>query len=51
MCASCGCGMPEDTHGDDRNITWSQVQAAAHASKTTPAQVAQNIQDMTSKQG
>jgi hypothetical protein len=44
MCASCGCGVPEDTHGDERNITWSQVQAAAQASNTTPAQVAQNIQ-------
>ena len=21
MCANCGCGIPEDKHGDDRNIT------------------------------
>jgi hypothetical protein len=20
MCASCGCGIPEDKHGEDRNI-------------------------------
>ena len=31
MCVSCGCGSPEDKHGDDRNITLSELQAAADA--------------------
>ena len=33
MCVTCGCGKPEDKHGDERNITLSQVQAAAEAAK------------------
>lgn len=31
MCANCGCGVPEDKHGDDRNIAWSEIVAAAEA--------------------
>ena len=33
MCVTCGCGIPEDKHGDDRNITLSEVQAAAEAAE------------------
>jgi hypothetical protein len=43
MCLSCGCGEPNEKHGDDRNITMDDVQQAAQASNITPMQAAQNI--------
>ncbi len=44
MCVSCGCGTPEDKHGDERNITLSELQGAAEAAKVDIAQVVANIQ-------
>jgi hypothetical protein len=46
MCASCGCGEPENKHGDDRNINWSEIEKAARANDISPIQVAKNIQEM-----
>jgi hypothetical protein len=43
MCLSCGCGEPNEKHGDDRNITMNDVKQAAQASNITPMQAAQNI--------
>src|SRR5690242_10419726 len=43
MCLSCGCGKPDDDHGDGRNITMSDLKRAAEAARTTPDKVAQNI--------
>ena len=43
MCASCGCGEPNDTHGDARHITVEQVKAAAEAAKITPQEAAKNL--------
>jgi hypothetical protein len=51
MCANCGCGIPEDRHGDERNITWSEIQAAAEANNQSTADVARNIQQMAEQQG
>ncbi|HSL12324.1 MAG TPA: hypothetical protein VLA82_13515 [Actinomycetota bacterium] len=51
MCANCGCGIPEDKHGDDRNINWSEVVASAEANDITPDQAIQNMQEMSRKQG
>jgi hypothetical protein len=51
MCANCGCGVPEDQHGDDRNITWSQIVAAAEANDGTPSDAIQNMQRMAEQQG
>jgi hypothetical protein len=45
MCVSCGCGTPEDKHGDDRNITLSQLNAAAEAAGITVDQVVENIEE------
>ena len=50
MCANCGCNIPEDKHGDDRNIAWSEVVASAEASGITPASAATNIADMARQQ-
>jgi len=51
MCANCGCGVPEDKHGDDRNIAWSQIVAAAEANDGSPTEAIQNIQKMAEQEG
>jgi hypothetical protein len=51
MCANCGCGIPEETHGDDRNIRWSEVVAAAEANDQSPAEAIRNMQTMSEQQG
>src|SRR5690242_11153459 len=43
MCLSCGCGSPNDDHGDSRNITLNDLDQAAQAAGTSVGQVAQNI--------
>ncbi len=43
MCLSCGCGKPNDDHGDSRNITLSALNQAAEAAGTTRDRVLQNI--------
>lgn len=51
MCANCGCGVAEDKHGDDRNIAWSEVVAAAEANGGSPNEAIQNMQKMAEQQG
>jgi hypothetical protein len=51
MCATCGCGVPEDKQGDDRNIIWSEIVAAAEADGISPAKAVQNMQAMAKQQG
>ncbi len=43
MCLSCGCGRPDDPHGDCRHITALDLQGAADAAGITPEQAAANI--------
>ena len=50
MCLSCGCGSPDDRHGDQRNITWHDIDAAAQAAGTTHDKVVQNIMDGIQRQ-
>ena len=45
MCASCGCGKPNDQHGDNRHITLDQVKQAAKAAEISPMEAAQNLMD------
>ena len=45
MCCSCGCvlagtGAPDDDHGDPRQITLSDLVAAADANGVSPAEIA-----------
>jgi hypothetical protein len=57
MCLSCGCGKPDDNHGDVRNITQQDVNqrdislqdidAAAEAAGTTREKVIENINSGT----
>jgi hypothetical protein len=51
MCANCGCGIPEDKHGDERNINWSEIVASAEANDISPQQAVKNIQEMAANQG
>ncbi len=50
MCLSCGCGKPDDDHGDSRNITMSDLDRAAEAAGTTRDQVVQNIMNGSGNQ-
>lgn len=43
MCASCGCGTPDDNHGDPANITVDELQWAADAAGISPDQVVENL--------
>jgi hypothetical protein len=43
MCLSCGCGEPNNDHGDSRNITLDDLELAAQAAGTTREEVVQNI--------
>ena len=40
---SCGCGQPNNNHGDNRNITEKDLNQAAQAAGITPEKSAQNI--------
>jgi hypothetical protein len=51
MCANCGCGIPEDRHGDDRNILWSEIVASAEANGISAADAVRNIEEMSERQG
>ncbi len=43
MCLNCGCGVPEDRHGDDANITAADLRAAADANGQTMDETVQNL--------
>jgi hypothetical protein len=45
MCLDCGCGKPNDKHGDDRHITMDDLRAAAQASEISVDEAARNISD------
>lgn len=51
MCVSCGCGDMNNDHGDKRNITMNDIQAAGQAAQCSPQQVGQNIQNSVQGQG
>jgi hypothetical protein len=43
MCLDCGCGEPNERHGDDRHIIMDDVKAAADASEISVDEAARNI--------
>jgi hypothetical protein len=43
MCMSCGCGKPNEGHGDEANITFDQLERAANAAGIDPETAADNI--------
>ncbi len=44
MCLTCGCGIPDDDHGDSRHITMSELKAAAAAAEIDVDEAATNLQ-------
>ncbi|MBI2912447.1 MAG: hypothetical protein HYY03_00840 [Chloroflexi bacterium] len=51
MCASCGCGMLNEDHGDDRHITLADLEQAAEAADITVEEVLGNLQGVVSQVG
>ena len=49
MCMTCGCGTPNDDHGDEANITYDQLQSAADAANIDPETAADNLHDLAKK--
>jgi hypothetical protein len=45
MCMNCGCGKPNDDHGDELNITQRDLDRAAEAARISTDEAAQNIMD------
>lgn len=45
MCMSCGCGEPNEDHGNPDNITLDDLKRAAKAARIDPEQAADNIHD------
>ena len=43
MCVSCGCGEPNERHGDERHITQEDLEEAAQAAEISREQVIANI--------
>jgi hypothetical protein len=42
MCYTCGCGMPDNSMGDPRNITNKTFEEAAKAAGETPEEAKKN---------
>ncbi len=45
MCMSCGCGAPNDDHGNPDNITLDDLQRAAKAASIDTSKAAENIKE------
>jgi hypothetical protein len=43
MCLDCGCGEPNESHGDERHITLDTVRSAAAASGISESEAMENI--------
>ena len=43
MCLDCGCGEPNERHGDDRHIIMDDIRAAAEASEISLDEAKRNI--------
>lgn len=43
MCLSCGCGQPDERHGDGANITAEDLRRAAETAGIEMEQAADNI--------
>ena len=46
MCYNCGCGMPDDDHGDPRNITNKTFEEAGEANDMPGEQAKINTHDL-----
>lgn len=46
MCYTCGCGDPNDAHGDHRNLTNHGFEVAAEAMNISPADARKNASQL-----
>jgi hypothetical protein len=44
MCLSCGCGQPNESHGNPDHITLDQLQRAGAAAEISTEEAAANIE-------
>ena len=49
MCLDCGCGEPNERHGDDRHIIMDDIRAAATASEIPVEEAKRNIVEALSQ--
>lgn len=49
MCYSCGCGMPDDDHGDSRNLTNADFESAAGAMDISAEEARENTLQLLGK--
>jgi hypothetical protein len=49
VCLDCGCGEPNERHGDDRHIIMDDIQAAATASEISVEEAKRNIVEALSQ--
>ena len=49
MCLDCGCGEPNERHGDERHIIMDDIQAAAKASEISMEEAKRNIVEALSQ--
>jgi len=49
MCLTCGCGEPNENHGDPKHITYDDLTEAADAAKITVEEAATNLQETLKK--
>jgi hypothetical protein len=45
MCLTCGCGEPNDNHGDSRHIIMDDLNNAADAADISVDEAARNLQE------
>ena len=50
MCYNCGCGMPDDDHGDPRNLTNKTFEEAGEANDMPGEQAKINTHDLLQEQ-
>lgn len=49
MCYTCGCGDPNDAHGDHRNLTNHGFDVAAEAMNISATEARKNATDLLEK--
>ena len=49
MCLTCGCGEPNEDHGDPANITYERFQGAADAAEISVEEALENLREALSE--
>ena len=51
MCLTCGCGAPNDDHGDPAHITYDDLKKAADAAEISVDEAVKNFDQGVQKAG